>query len=140
LVISLWNARKSGIPMAQRTSYAILLAPPSVAAIGIYSLSGPTFYMPVWVGASLVGIALLPFVRWMAQGGWSPGWGAFTFPISAFAGVQIHAVKAGYGTIADILAIGTLSVATLIVPYIVIRTYISWFQGKLGPATKAAVA
>jgi hypothetical protein len=54
--------------------------------------------------------------------------------------VQIHAVKAGYGTIADILAIGTLSVATLIVPYIVIRTYISWFQGKLGPATKAAVA
>ena len=140
LMISLWNARSAGVSAAQRTSYAIFLAPPSVTALGIYAISGPTYYMPVWIGASLIGIALLPFVPWMGQGGWNPSWGAFTFPVSAFAGVQIYAVKAGYGWVAEVMAIGSLSLATLVVPYIVARTYLSWFQGKLGPATKAAVA
>lgn len=140
LMISLWNARTKGVPAPQRTSYAILLAPPSVTAMGIYALNGAEYYMPVWVGASLVGLALLPFVRWMAQGGWTPAWGAFTFPVAAFAGVQIYAVKAGYGWVAEIMAVGALAVATVLVPYIVLRTYISWYQGKLGPATKAAIA
>jgi tellurite resistance protein len=140
LMISLWNARTHGVPAAQRSSYAILLAPPSVTALGIYALSGSLYYLPVWICASLVGIALLPFVRWMGQGGWSPAWGAFTFPISAFAGVQIYATKSGFGLVAEVMAVGSLTVATVIVPYIVARTYLSWFQGKLGPATKAAVA
>lgn len=140
LIISLWNACKRGVLPPQRTSYAILLAPPSVTAMGIYALSGSTYYMPVWILASLLGIALLPFVRWMGQGGWTPAWGAFTFPLSAFAGVQLYAVKAGYGWVADVMAVCTLSTATVLVPYIVARTYLNWMQGKLGPATKAAVA
>lgn len=140
LLISLWNARTKGVPAPQRTSYAIFLAPPSVTAIGIYGLSAETYYMPVWIGATLLGLALLPFVRWMAQGGWTPAWGAFTFPIAAFSGVQILAVKSGYGLIAESLAIGSLAVATVLVPYIVARTYQSWWQGKLAAATKAAVA
>ena len=36
----------------------------------------------------------------------NPSWGAFTFPISAFAGVQIFAVKACYGWAAEVMAIG----------------------------------
>ncbi len=140
LLISLLNARTHGVPLPQRTSYAIFLAPPSVTALGMYALSGPTYYMPLWICASLVAIALLPFMRWMGQGGWTPAWGAFTFPLAAFSGVQILAIKAGYGIVAEGLAIATLTAATVLVPYIVARTYLSWFQGKLGPATKAAVA
>ncbi len=51
LLISLWNARSAGVSSAKRTSYAIFLAPPSVTALGIYAKSGPTYYMPVWIGA-----------------------------------------------------------------------------------------
>lgn len=140
ILLSLWNGYTHGVPPAQRASYAILLAPPSVAAIGLYALSGDSYYLPAWICSTLIGVGLLPFLRWMGRGGWNPGWGAFTFPISSCAGVQIYAVKAGYGWFPELLAVITLTAATLLVPYIVIRTYASWMQGKLAAATNAAVA
>ncbi len=140
IALSIWNARTQGVLKPQRPSYAILLAPPSVAAIGLYALYGSTYYGPAWICATLMGIGLLPFIRWMGQGGWTPGWGAFTFPISSCAAVQIYAVKAGFGIVPEVLAVITLTVATLLVPYVVARTYVSWMQGKLAAATQAAIA
>ena len=140
LLLSLWNARKLGVPMPQRTSYAIFLAPPSVAALGAYELSGFDYFLPFWIGASLVALALLPFSRWMTAGGYSPAWGAFTFPLAAFAAVQLVAVQADYGLVAQVMAIVVLATASLLIPYVVFRTYVSWARGTLAEATKAAVA
>lgn len=140
LLISLWNARTQGVTVPQRSSYAIFLAPPSIAALGVYDFMGIGYFLPVWLGASFVALALLPFTGWMLKGGFSPAWGALTFPLTAFSAVQILAVKVNYGTTAEILAIVILTIATVFVPYVVIKTYISWFQGRLAEATKAAVA
>jgi tellurite resistance protein len=139
-VISLWNARRVGVPVPHRSSFAIFLVPPSLAALCIFAIGGPAYYLPVWLGVTGIAFALLPFVRWMAHGGWSPAWGAFAFPLAAFCSVQIVAVEAEFGWVAQILAVSTLIVASVLIPYIVARTYISWFQGKLAEVTKAAVA
>ena len=139
-VVSLWNVRRFGVPGPLRSSYAIFLAPPSVAAIGIYLHGNSTYFLLAWIGCSVVALCLLPFLRWMSQGGWTPGWGAFTFPLAAFAGVQIVAVEAGFGWPAQAAAAGTLAFATVLIPYIVLRTFQSWAAGKLAEATKAAVA
>ena len=140
LAMCLWNAARHGVQQLHRSSYAAFLVPPSVAALGVYNLNGETYFMPVWIGACLVGAGLLPFVRWMTKGGWSANWGIFCFPLAAFSAVQILAVQAGYGLTAQILAVSTLTVSSVLIPYILILTYQSWFAGRLAEATKAAVA
>ena len=84
-------------------------------------------------------LLMIPFVKWLTKGGWNPGWGAFTFPLSAFSGMMLTGIEAWFGIISQIAAIIGLGLATFIIPYVVWKTYHFWMAGKLAKATGAAV-
>ncbi|WP_069299972.1 hypothetical protein [Neptunicoccus sediminis] len=140
LGLSLWNGINIKAQKHHRSGYAVFLVPPALAALGVHELQGAPWFVLLWVLTSVTGLALLPVLRWMLRGGWSPDWGNFCFPLAAFAAVQLLAVEAGLGWIATGLAVASLGAASLLIPYILLRTYRDWFAGRLAEATKAAVA
>ena len=75
IVLSLMNALKNGVPIAQRSSFAIIVAPPSVAVLGAYEALGPDVYIWFYVPGTLCGLLFVPYFQWMAKDGYHPGWG-----------------------------------------------------------------
>ncbi len=128
-----------GVPPAPlRPLLAIHLAP--------VSLFGTACALLEWSGAALVfaaiaGLGLLGLVagaRWLTQAGFSPLWGALTFPLAAFTGLMllvseespVFALAGGAGLI----------VSTIGIPWIALRIFRMWPPGALAAKTNAAVA
>ncbi len=122
-----------------RPSIAIILAPVSLFALsfGQLEMNGlfEFFYWASW----LVFAAMVALLPWMTAGGWTPLWGALTFPFAAFANVQVLALAKGYGFIAEAGLVLGLFVATPIVFYIVYRSSMAWVTGALSEKSGAAV-
>lgn len=122
-----------------RPSLAIVLAPVSLFALsfGLLGMEGlfAFFYWLSWVVFAVL-VALLP---WMTKGGWTPMWGALTFPFAAFTNVQILAVSKGYDFIAEVGVILGLAVATPIVFYVLYRATMAWVTGALSEKSGAAI-
>jgi len=142
LVITLGFARSFFMarpPQPMRPSLAILLAPVSLFALsfgqldmmGIFNL----FYMVSWA----VFIGLLFALPWMTKGGWTPLWGALTFPFGVFANVQVLALAKGYGMIAELGLYLVLAVATPLIFYVIYRATMAWVTGMLSEKSGAAV-
>ncbi|GGA20668.1 hypothetical protein GCM10011498_21680 [Amylibacter cionae] len=140
LGLSIWNGSRASVPEHHRSSYAVFLVPPALVALGVHELQDAPWFGVFWIATNITGLALVPLIPWMARGGWSPDWGNFCFPLAAFSAVQILAVESGHGLFAQVLAIISFGAGSLLIPYILIRTYQNWFAGKLAEATKAAVA
>jgi tellurite resistance protein len=139
VILSLLNVKPKAMPPPVRASYAILLAPTSIYGIAALGLWGVDVFATIWWMALVFSILMLLTVRWLATGGWNPGWGAFTFPLSALASVLLLGVEMGFGMTATIASLSVLSVASLVVPYVVWKTFRFWAIGKLAEATGAAV-
>jgi tellurite resistance protein len=136
---SLLNAKTRGVEPPNRAGFAILLAPPSVYAVASYFIWNDAVFYWFWLVAFVAAIALLPFIPWMVRGGFKPSWGAFTFPLTAFSTAMMLGVQAGFIVAVVPMAIG-VSLASVLVPYVVYKTFSAWGHGKLAEATKAAVA
>ena len=139
IVLSLVNLKRYGVNKSLRSSYFIILAPLSIYGIGAFNIWPVESYTIFWIIALVCGICMVPFLRWFYAGGWTPAWGAFTFPLSAFAGVMLTGVQSGFGVVAEVGSVLSLGLATLVVPYVVWKTYRFWMIGKLAQATGAAV-
>lgn len=126
-------------PQPLRPSLAITLAPVSLFALSYGQLGMEAwfavFYWLAWIAFFGV-VALLP---WMTKGGWTPVWGAFTFPFATFTHVQILAMSKGYGFIAEVGTILGLAIGTPLVFYIVYRASMAWVTGALSEKSGAAV-
>lgn len=132
-VVQLWRRVP---PAPLRPLLAIHLAPASVAA-SVSALLG-------WGGWAM-GFALLALVilaglvasgRWLLAAGFSPLWGALTFPLAACA----SAVVAAFGASTAGLALGAallLAGTALTVP-VAIKVLQAWAKGKLAAKTNAA--
>ena len=134
------NARVSGVEKPQRPSFAIILAPVSVFALASHYIWPINVFYWFWFASLITAILLIPFLRWMVSGGWLPSWGAFTFPIAAFSNVMIAGAISGFGLFAWSGLIIGLGISTVLIPYVVYRTYRLWAAGKLAELSKAAVA
>lgn len=88
--------------------------------------------------AAAIFVALLVAGRWLTVAGFSPLWGAFTFPIAAFA-TSLVLLSDGRGVLGMIAGV-MLVLATLIVPLIAFRVFKLWPGGKLAAKTNAATA
>lgn len=88
--------------------------------------------------AAAIFLALLVAGRWLTVAGFSPLWGAFTFPMAAFA-TALVVVSDGRGVLGVIAGL-VLVLATLIVPLIAFRVFKLWPGGKLAAKTNAATA
>ena len=137
-LVSLWQLARRIPPAPLRPLLAIHLAPAcllATVASGL-GLTGLAALM-----ASLAGVILLALLvagRWITQSGFSPLWGAFTFPLAAFAGMLWALVAAGE-PLRGVAAI-VLVVATLAIPPILVRVLQLWAKGDLAVRTNAATA
>lgn len=128
------------MPQMLRPSVTILLAPVCLFALSYGGLGyAGAFALFYWV-SSAVAVGLLFFVPWMARGGYTPIWAAFTFPAAAFLNVQVMAMAKGYGAVATIGTYGALAIATPVICYMAYRTMMEWVTGDLARKSGAAIA
>ena len=123
-------------PIPARASAAILLAPTSIGAVSGHAL-GYGGLVAAFIGASLIiALTLLARLRWLTAGGFTPLWGAFTFPSAAFASAMMVAA-ARWGGAWEWAAALALVAATVIIAPIWVMTIRAWSLGRLAPATGA---
>ena len=130
--VSLWQLATRIPPAPLRPLLAIHAAPASLFAIVAADAALPGSAAFAALG-SAVALALAASARWLLAAGFSPLWGAFTFPLAALA--QALLVQ-GWA----IPGLALLAAATVAVPWIAVRVLRMWAQGSLGPRTNAAVA
>lgn len=136
--VSLWQIARRDPPPPLRPLLAIHLAPAAVL--------GTVAVLSDHIGLSLglAGLAIMLFAalllrgRYIAQTGFSPLWGAFTFPLAAFAGFLLALGAAGPG--AGFATVGglVLVAATLAIPAIAAKVLQAWAKGSLAAKTNAA--
>lgn len=125
-------------PAPLRPLLAIHLAPASLFTIVFHGAGMPAAAQGFAVLAGLIFIALLVSLRWLTESGFSPLWGAFTFPLAAFASA-LMLVSDGSG----VLGLGAgvvLALATCVVPVIAYKVLKMWPGGTLAAKTNAAEA
>ena len=88
--------------------------------------------------AAAISIALAVSLRWLTQSGFSALWGAFTFPLAAFASALI--VVSEGRSVLGLIGVGALLCATPIIVIIVFRIFKMWAGGTLAAKTNAAEA
>lgn len=132
---SLGQFARASVPAPLRPLLAIHLAPAALlgmtaAALGMHTLAAGFATLAAVILALLAGAAL-----WLTRAGFSPLWGAFTFPLAATAALwlTVGGIWRGPGGLA-------LVAATLIVPPIAWKIVQAWAQGQLAVKTNASVA
>lgn len=123
-------------PAPLRPLLAIHVAPASllasVAVLLGYPLAGAGFAV---LALALAGV-LLGSVRWLLAAGFSPLWGALTFPTAAAAVAAMVAL----GTPGLWIGAALLALATGLTPWVAFRVFKAWAQGGLAARTNAATA
>jgi tellurite resistance protein len=132
---SLEQARKSRLPAPLRPLLAIHLAP--AALIGQVALGFDLVTLANGQAGLCVAIMLFLLVRlrWLTEAGFSPFWGALTFPLAATAALWI-----GLGGLWSGPGLAALLLASVAVPVIAWRILRLWARGNLAAITNAAVA
>lgn len=142
--VSLKQLLKKAAPAPLRPVLAIHLAPASVLGYIAYLLGYSTIGFGLGLFAILILGWLLIRVRWLTSAGFSPLWGAFTFPLAAFSTLMQVMGAAGHG-LADgevfrILGGLALVAASLLIPFISWKIFKLWSKGVLAVKTNAAEA
>ncbi len=125
-------------PAPLRPLLAIHLAPASLFAIVASQLELAVLANASALLAAGILIALLGSARWLTEAGFSPLWGAFTFPLAAFA-TALLSVSDGAGLV-GVMGGVALVAATLAIPPIAFKVLQAWAKGSLAARTNAAVA
>ncbi len=122
-------------PAPLRPMLAIHLAPAALLS----TVAGLLGHGALAQGFALLGatilVALLAAGRWIAEAGFSPLWGAFTFPLAAY-GSSLILLGGGY----EIAGLAVTLVALGAVPAIAWQVLKLWPGGRLAARTNAAEA
>ncbi len=127
-------------PAQLRPALMLGLAPTSLFAIAFGQLGIEWAFQLFYWQALIWVLVLLSIAMWMAEGGWTPIWGGFTFPIAAFLNLQILALSKGAGLVATTALTAGLLIGTPLILYIVFKHTKAWIRGDLAKNTAAAVA
>ena len=136
--VSLAQLGKQGPPPPLRPLQAIHLAPMALFGQAAHLLGLEVTAVIFAVFANVVLAVLLWRARYLTKAGFSPLWGAFTFPLAAYSGLML----ALWEVSEVFLVLGGLSLitATLIIPAIAAKVLQLWAKGVLAAKTNAAVA
>jgi tellurite resistance protein len=127
----LWRASP---PPPLRPGAAIAMAPPAIGLVAYDRLAPEgVLHEPMFALACLALVVLIARAGWLTQGGWTLGWGAFTFPSAAFAGACLVMAQRHLGAAWDWAAIAALTAASLITLYVAWRTLRAGLKGELAP-------
>lgn len=145
VAVAVWGASiaqfaRRDVPAPLRPLLAIHLAPASVLGSVALLLGYETLAVGFGVFAILLLAALLARPLWLTETGFSPLWGAFTFPIAAFSSLMMMLGSIGDGEVFRILGGLALVAATLTIPGIMWKVVQMWGKGQLAVKTNAAEA
>ncbi len=127
-------------PPPLRPLLAIHIAPISLFGTAAHMLGFGSLALAFAGLATLVLAVLLIKVRYLTAAGFSPLWGAFTFPMATYAGLMLALGGSGGGEVFRIVGGVMLIAATLIIPAIAWKVLQLWARGSLAVKTNAAVA
>lgn len=135
-VISL--PRASAMPPPLRPVLAIHLAPASVmaSATALLGWPGMSVALALWALVLAAGLAFALGRGWLLAAGFSPFWGALTFPLAAFGQGMLRALGTPGLWLAGALALA----ATIAIPWIAFGILRQWPGGTLARRTNAAIA
>lgn len=124
------------VPAPLRPFLAIHVAPAALfatvaASLGLPQMAGAFCLVMLALIALLFGLA-----RWITAAGFSPLWGAFTFPAAAACSACLAQGVEPFRSLGAALLIG----ATLMIPPVAFRILRLWAEGKLAPGTNSAIA
>lgn len=140
IAIAIWSLSihqfsRETVPAPLRPLLAIHLSP--VAILGIvahgFNADGLAFVFAL-IAAGVV-VSFIVVGRWLTAGGFSPLWGAFTFPVAATANLWLS-----LGGIWRIPGAVLLIAATIGIPIIAAKIFKLWASGQLAVKTNAAIA
>jgi len=126
----------SRTPVPMRPVLAIHLAPASVIASGAALAGWTGLAMGLALIAVAIAAALLMRARWLLAAGFTPFWGALTFPMAAFG----QAAYRGLGEPGLWLAVLVMALSVVAIPWIAWRVLKDWPGGALARKTNASVA
>jgi len=136
--ISLFQLSKTDMPAPMRPMLFVHLAPVSLFATVTASLGYSSLALVFTAIAVGVFAVLVSATRYITAAGFSPLWGAFTFPIAAVS-VALLTLSTQVSTLAW-FALVPLAVVSIMTPVIVIRVLLMWSTGVLATKTGAATA
>lgn len=145
LAVFVWGASvaqfaRRDVPAPLRPLLAIHLAPASV--LGVVAMLLGYQYLALGFGlfGVLIFLALAMRPGWLLETGFSPLWGAFTFPMAALSSLLMMLGAAGFGEIYRYAGGLLLIAATLAIPVIMWKVIQLWSKGVLAVKTNASEA
>lgn len=132
------QAMKKEMPAPLRPTLAIHLSPAALLGTISYLLGYASLGYAFGILAILILVALVLRARWVTAAGFSPFWGAFTFPLAAFSTLMQIMGAVGEGEVFLILGGIALVAASLLIPFITYRILKLWAKGQLAVKTNAA--
>ena len=139
LVVSAWQLLRGSLPPSPlRPLFAVHLAPVSLFAT-VSGMLGLEMLAAAWAafGAAILA-ALVLSARWLLAAGFTPLWGALTFPAAAYASVLILA-SGGAGALGVVAGVLLVAATLLVVPVLALVLR-GWARGDLAARTNAARA
>lgn len=136
--VSLVQFLRQDVPAPLRPLLAIHLAPASLLGTVALLIGQAEIALGFGLFAGLLLALLVLRARWVTAAGFSPLWGAFTFPLAAFAGLYQLLGAAGQGEAFRIIGGLALVAATLMIPAIAWKVVQMWGKGTLAAKTNAA--
>ena len=120
------------LPAPLRPMLAIHLAPAALVST-VATLTAQPGLAQTFAGiGALILVALVVSFRWVAAAGFSPFWGALTFPLAAYASAVL--------ALADVPGLVLLGMAAAVVPVIAWNVLALWPGNRLAAKTNAAEA
>jgi tellurite resistance protein len=122
-------------PAPLRPLLAVHLAPAAIFGLVALGLGwGQVALGFAALGGGLL-LALIVSARWLLAAGFSPFWGALTFPLAAYASLLLS-LDGSAALAGAVLLVG----ATLLIPPVLFKVCQSWARGDLATRTNAAEA
>ncbi|NBZ87504.1 tellurium resistance protein [Stagnihabitans tardus] len=119
-------------PAPLRPMLAIHLAPAALLSLGFGALGMEVLQLVLLALGLVIAVALVASGRWILVAGFSPSWGALTFPLAALA----QALLAAWAEVGLVITLAALVVN----PWIAWRVLKLWPGGQLATKTNAARA
>lgn len=137
-IVSLRQALAERVPAPLRPLLVIHLAPVAMLGNVAAALGWQRLALGFAVASALVLALAVLRGRWLTEAGFSPLWGAFTFPLAAttILWIAVSGFAPGWAVPAQVL----LLASSLIVPPILFRVWRAWADGGLAVKTNAAIA
>jgi len=130
---------KSGWPPAPlRPLLAINLGPSALLGMVAIGLGFKGLAVAFLIISVLIFVLLALRFLWLVEAGFSPFWGAFTFPLAAFTSQLV--ITWIWVPMPIIVVFAAMLVSTLAIPPIVVRVVQMWIKGTLAAKSNAARA